>query len=641
MKISRLKLHNFGVYASDNEFVFRSDKPVVLIGGMNGRGKTTFLEAVLLALYGKNSFAYLESTYKSYGRYLNAHVNRADQSMQTYIELEFDLDESNYIVRRAWRGDQKRTDENITVFKDGEKNDFLTQNWAMFIENVLPSGLSNFFFFDGEKIASIAEDDTSEQMKESIKSMLGISKLDHLENDLNRIIKQLGKETTSDKDMKQLESLKEKRNEARNTLEELDHDISDTRDKIEKTTKKLEELENQYIAVGGDIIKNRQELYTKRLSLKTQEQQNAYKLVEAAASDLPLLMVSDLLKNAAKEAEKENNQRHLRQTINKVGQMYSQYDAKSDDIEKFLDYLESSVDTSNCKPIYNLSDASLIHLKNLLEMQIITDKAETQAALKQKSMIIKKLNEIDSYLSVEINEKEINEIYAKIKDTEQTKRALELQLEKMLVSRSSKNGEALHSNTEFSKFVESILDKLEMNDDADRIMKYANQAIKIIQVYKVRLQELKLGKLAETMTNCYKRLANKKNMIQEISMNTTTLDLIYYNAEGEMVDKSSLSAGEKQLMVVSLLWSLAICSKKKLPVIIDTPLARLDSDHRSSLVISYFPNASEQTIILSTDSEIDKHYYDMMADYIGDEYTLLYDDINKNTSVKKGYFNEV
>ena len=641
MKISRLKLHNFGVYASDNEFVFRSDKPVVLIGGMNGRGKTTFLEAVLLALYGKNSFAYLESTYKSYGRYLNAHVNRADQSMQSYVELEFDLDESNYIVRRAWRGDQKRTDENITVFKDGEKNDFLTQNWAMFIENVLPSGLSNFFFFDGEKIASIAEDDTSEQMKESIKSMLGISKLDHLENDLNRIIKQLGKETTSDKDMKQLESLKEKRNEARKSLEELDHDISDTRDKIEKTTKKLEELENQYIAVGGDIIKNRQELYTKRLSLKTQEQQNAYKLVEAAASDLPLLMVSDLLKNAAKEAEKENNQRHLRQTINKVGQMYSQYDAKSDDIEKFLDYLESSVDTSNCKPIYNLSDASLIHLKNLLEMQIITDKAETQAALKQKSMIIKKLNEIDSYLSVEINEKEINEIYAKIKDTEQTKRALELQLEKVLASRSSKNGEALHSNTEFSKFVESILDKLEMNDDADRIMKYANQAIKIIQVYKVRLQELKLGRLAQTMTNCYKRLANKKNMIQEISMNTTTLDLIYYNAEGEMVDKSSLSAGEKQLMVVSLLWSLAICSKKKLPVIIDTPLARLDSDHRSSLVTSYFPNASEQTIILSTDSEIDKHYYDMMADYIGDEYTLLYDDINKNTSVKKGYFNEV
>ena len=76
-------------------------------------------------------------------------------------------------------------------------------------------------------------------------------------------------------------------------------------------------------------------------------------------------------------------------------------------------------------------------------------------------------------------------------------------------------------------------------------------------------------------------------------------------------------------------------------IIIDTPLARLDSDHRSSLVTSYFPNASEQTIILSTDSEIDKHYYDMMADYIGDEYTLLYDDINKNTSVKKGYFNEV
>ena len=76
MVIKKLHMHNFGVYAGDNEFVFNSHKPVVLIGGMNGRGKTTFLEAVLLALYGSNSFAYTESGRKSYSQYLRSFINR-------------------------------------------------------------------------------------------------------------------------------------------------------------------------------------------------------------------------------------------------------------------------------------------------------------------------------------------------------------------------------------------------------------------------------------------------------------------------------------------------------------------------------------------------------------------------------------
>lgn len=71
-------MHNFGVYAGTNEFNFESQKPIVLIGGLNGRGKTTFLEAVLLSLYGSNSFAYKESSYKSYGQYLRSFVNRND-----------------------------------------------------------------------------------------------------------------------------------------------------------------------------------------------------------------------------------------------------------------------------------------------------------------------------------------------------------------------------------------------------------------------------------------------------------------------------------------------------------------------------------------------------------------------------------
>ena len=99
-----------------------------------------------------------------------------------------------------------------------------------------------------------------------------------------------------------------------------------------------------------------------------------------------------------------------------------------------------------------------------------------------------------------------------------------------------------------------------------------------------------------------------------------------------------LCSVDQQLMVISLLWALAICSKKKLPVIIDTPLSRLDSAHREALIKTYFPNASEQTIILSTDSEIDERYYSMMKDSVGDEYTLNYCDKTRTTTIKPGYF---
>ena len=142
------------------------------------------------------------------------------------------------------------------------------------------------------------------------------------------------------------------------------------------------------------------------------------------------------------------------------------------------------------------------------------------------------------------------------------------------------------------------------------------------------------------MTSCYKQLANKKTLIDRIEMDPETLDLRYLNKEGNEVSRKSLSAGEKQLMVIALLWSLAICSKRRLPVIIDTPLSRLDSVHRQALVKVYFPNASDQTIILSTDSEIDQYYYGMMKKNIDDEFTLVYDDKSKSTTINKGYFAE-
>ena len=144
--------------------------------------------------------------------------------------------------------------------------------------------------------------------------------------------------------------------------------------------------------------------------------------------------------------------------------------------------------------------------------------------------------------------------------------------------------------------------------------------------------------MASTITDCYHKLANKQRLISQITVNPETLEIAYYDHSGKQINSSMLSAGEKQLMVISVLWALAICSKKKLPVIIDTPLSRLDSAHRTSVVQNYFPNASDQTMILSTDSEIDHRYYELMKDSIGDEFTLKYNEDSRSTTIVKGFF---
>jgi DNA sulfur modification protein DndD len=99
-----------------------------------------------------------------------------------------------------------------------------------------------------------------------------------------------------------------------------------------------------------------------------------------------------------------------------------------------------------------------------------------------------------------------------------------------------------------------------------------------------------------------------------------------------------LSAGERQLLAVSLLWGLARASGQPLPVVVDTPLGRLDGSHREHLVERYFPYASHQVILLSTDTEIDEATYQRMKKFVGRSYQLVFDQVENATSVVPGYF---
>lgn len=641
MIIKKLIMHNFGVYSSTNVLEFSSNKPVVLIGGMNGRGKTTILEAVLLSLYGSNSFAYTESKFNTYGQYLKSYVNKANGTLETYLEIEFSMDDSDkevYNVRREWDGKGIRVHEKISVKKNGEESAFLTENWPMFVENILPSALSSFFFFDGEKIAELAVEETSEQMKESIKAMLGITVLDVLQSDVNKIIGRLCKANEENQDLKMLEELRAKKENAEQILSDADADIENQKLELEQLQQELEQLNSEYAVKGGGILEQKNRLISQRAEYIASVSGCQEQLLDLVAAELPLALVSDLLIDIEREGKIAHEKKINTIAFERIKEAYGKFSFQSEEISKFISFMQAETELDNAEETYSLSDMNLYQVETLNTYGISQSVEKASSLIEKRDTNQRKIDEIDNSLSVDIDDKALEKLFASIKEKEREIIEKQIVIENLQRDRTSLHGNFLSAESEFSKFAEKTLATLETVDTDKRTIKYANMAIEIIKLYRIRLQERKTDVLAQTMTECYKRLANKKNLVNQIKMDADTLDLHYIDGNGEEIAKKRLSAGEKQLMVISLLWALAICSKKKLPVIIDTPLSRLDSAHREALIKTYFPNASEQTIILSTDSEIDERYYSMMKDSVGDEYTLNYCDKTRTTTIQLGYF---
>ena len=648
MIINRLTMHNFGVYAGTNIFEFTHKKPIVLIGGMNGRGKTTFLEAILLSLYGANSAAYKESKYNSYNQYLRSYVNRSHWSQSSYVELEFVLNESTndtYVVRREWDALSKITKEKICVQQNGIYSEFLTKNWAMFVESILPSALSSFYFFDGEKIAELAVAKTDVQMKESIRSMLGITILEVLKKDLGRTIRRINKKGKSNDPSSKLDGLREERDQAISKLEQIDESVRLVAEKVETIQDELEELHKRYELQGGAVLEQRQKLIQKRAAIQTEITQNAESLIGMAATELPMVLVRDLISQIKLQAEDEHNDFIMQQALEQMDAYLSDFAGEHPDStgasRAFVDFVRKQIEKNATHQIYEMSDHALFQINELVESTLQESIDHTKTVFSNKIALKRQLDEVDSYLTLDINENELAAIYDQIKTNEAKLIEAQVELNQLQQERSSVNAVVIAKTAEYNRDVETYLQKIELQEDSDRLLKYSNMALRMVDAYALELQKRKTGTLGKTITECYKKLANKKNLIQEIVMDAETLDLQYLDEKGDTVSKESLSAGEKQLMVIAILWALALCSKKKLPVIIDTPLSRLDSQHRASIISTYFPNASDQTIILSTDTEIDHNYYDMMKESVGDEFTLIYSEETKSTSIEKGYFGEL
>lgn len=166
----------------------------------------------------------------------------------------------------------------------------------------------------------------------------------------------------------------------------------------------------------------------------------------------------------------------------------------------------------------------------------------------------------------------------------------------------------------------------------------AAQVQRVLEVYSEKLRKVKVKELSRTVTECFNKLSHKRDWIDQIVIDPETFSVALYDHRNQPLPKSSLSAGEKQIYAIALLWGLGIASGRPLPVIIDTPLGRLDSAHRRQLVENYFPYASHQMLLLSTDTEVDHALFEALEPHIANAYHLEFDPAQARTRVSERYF---
>lgn len=643
MRLKQLVLHNFGIYAGTAEINFENTNPVVLVGGMNGHGKTTILEAILLSLYGRRSFAFTESK-MSFGQYLSKYVNQNDGRNETFVELKFLINEfsTNPVeidVIRSWRLKKTLSAMDILVRKNGKNDEYLSENWDTFIETVLPCALSSLFFFDGEKIADLANTDDDEGIKRSIRSLLGVDIIDHAIADLKKVVATKGKQIQSNEQLREITRLEKEVAEEELRVKDAIEAYGKLDIQYRRTASKLQKAEDAFLASGGKAFESRSSLLDKKARLEEQLNELTAQLVEQLSGDSPLLMVLPLLEQILAQAEKERDQRGIDIALNRLPQLFKEYSKeqeKSVDFDAFIAYVKET--TLKGDVVYNLSENGYIRLRNLCSSLQNKVRVEMEWIADRRKEIVYEIAEVDNYLSVNIDEVAVNHIYQEV--LQLTTKVAQLTEQRDLARKELEEAQAKYDakKKEHLRMIEKAVGSMETSEDIKRTVTYSGYAIRILQEYKIRLQREKTQALANTMTQCFNTIVAKQHLIEHIEIESDSLSFAFFDGHGISVSRASLSAGEKQLLIIAMLWALAICSKKEFPVIVDTPLARLDSAHRESLIRNYFPQASKQMVLLSTDAEVYGKYYDMIKPFVDHEITLAYDEETRKSYVVSGYF---
>jgi len=661
MLIKRVELVNYGAYGGSNSFDLSTapGRPVVLIGGTNGAGKTTLFESVLLCLYGAASLDG-RVTQKSYETHLAKKVHRtkgmASQNGAS-ISVTFQISHAGkvqeYKVTRSWDVGGEAELLHIQSIDDGKisSTNMDAKGWQSFIDGLIPRGIARLFFFDGERIVRMMEEGESSVIKSSFDTLLGLDIIHQLRRDLEvnmmRNIKGNNAHIQAE-----FERLTTEKKDTEERITRLTDRLVSKKDSLEAVRCTVREIEDSISSLGGGFAARRSELKAKREAAAKARDAVAFRIREACANSLPFAVIPKEAKaivsqihedrqattrsiTAAAVSEATERAKERLSTDSVWTELENGLKLRSILIPKLLAALEP-VDNS----VVNTSMFSLSREQEDHILSTINNSNEAARALKKDSEELIGLDEeigrIDASLASAPNDDELGPIITRLGKAQSELGMLDAEINHINEEKSSLEALLRHIQTK----IRGVVSQLYKDKKAGVRVELTKNVQQVLDSYAKKLTDKKLSILEANLSDATLALLHKKGLIDHVQVDRNTYAVTLYKQDGIIIPKDSLSKGEQQMLTTAVLWALARTSGRPLPFMIDTPLARLDAEHRSKLIEKFFPTASHQVIIFSTDSEIGSDELEQLGDCVSRSYAIEYNAEKDRTLPRLGYFEE-
>ncbi|HET9873194.1 MAG TPA: DNA sulfur modification protein DndD [Propionibacteriaceae bacterium] len=655
MILNELVLHNVGTFAGRHtiDLTPPSDKkPIILIGGLNGAGKTTILESIQLALYGSLSHNPSRRT-GSYENYLRGLIHRGVPASEgAALELAFTAHqegrEYRYWIRRSWKSTGASIRELLLVSVDGRHNQSLTSTWNEHVETFLPRGIAGLFFFDGEQIEALADLERSRQVLGSaLAALLGLDLVERLSTDLTVLKRRHRGEQVPESLFHSVEEKKQLVT-ARRQAEEAATEAEAARvSELERCQKLFHEATEAYRAAGGELLEQCEAAETKAVMLRSELARSEDEIRHQLAEATPLLQVGALLEQLGEQVRVEDTARRdtllvealLARDQALVEKLHTAR-VEAATVVAVLEFLDRDREarrlSADTEEVVAFPDP--MALEGLLGTGLPDTRKRLQAAVERRAALKGEVEQAERVLAAIPDPEALAPLQRAREDARDALVGAEATHAVAMEMLTTARAERAKATAAY----ESALDKAAhanlAADDDRRLVDHVDRVRTTLEGLRVAATRRHLERISQLVLEALGMLLRKQRLITDVRIDAETHTVSLTGVDGHPLPAKDLSAGERQLLAVALLWGLARAAGQPLPVVIDTPLGRLDGSHREHLLDRYFPHASHQVVLLSTDTEMDEDAFERIAPRIGRSYHLGFDPETNATYVEDGYF---